>query len=196
MIKSAIHASKEHNPFTDSSSKLPEGISIGTVVAIGAAAFIAFHALGIIAQMITTPILVGIVLGIAVHIAINGPKESLECATELMKKIPDATMKLIKNAPAMIERMGATTLRCAKASLQYIGSKVNPPSKTPYTIEEVAHGIAREGAALAVEAHKKATPVIFKTSKSVVKIVRNKIVEGVEYATEKLTKMTSSKEEY
>ncbi|HEV7737648.1 MAG TPA: hypothetical protein VGO47_09805, partial [Chlamydiales bacterium] len=194
-ITTATHASKEHNPFTNSSSKVPEGISIGTVVAIGAATIIAFHAIGIIAQLIATPIILGIVLGVSVHIALNGPKESLECAKELIKKIPDVTMKLIKNAPAMMERMGATTLHFAKTSLQYIGSKVNPPSKKPYTIGEVAHGIAREGATLAVEAHKKATPVILKTAKSGVEVVRNKIVKGVEYATEKLATMKNREEE-
>ncbi len=195
MITSANHASKEHNSFTNPSSKLPEGISIGTVVAIGAATIIAFHAIGIIAQLIATPIVLGIVLGVSIHIALNGPKESLECAKEIIKKTPDALMKLLKNAPAMIERMGATTLHCAKASLQYIGSKVNPPSKEPYTIGEVAHGIAREGVALALETHKKASPVILDTVKSSAEIVRNKIVKGIEYAREKLTKMTNSEAE-
>jgi len=194
MIIPANRANKEHNPF-NSPSKIPEGISIGTVLAIGAATIIAFNAIGIIAQLIATPIVLGIVLGVSVHIAINGPKESLECAKEIIKKIPDATMKLIQNAPAMIERMGAITLHCARASLQYIGSKVNPPAKEPYTIGEVAHGIAREGVALAIETHKKASPVILDTAKSGIEVVRNNIVKGVEYAKEKLATITSREEE-
>jgi hypothetical protein len=195
MIKAAIHTSKEPNLFPNSPSKLSEGISLGMVVAIGAATIIAFHAIGIIAQMIVTPLVFGIALGVAVHIVLYGPKESLECAKELIKKIPDATMKLIKNAPALIERMGDTTLRCAKASLQYIGSKVNQPSSAPYTIGEVAHGLAKEGTTLAIEAHKKASPVILEAAKSGVEIVRKKIVDAYEFATEKLTKMTSNEEE-
>ena len=202
MINAAINARQGHHFFSQSPSKVSEGMSseamsLGMVVAMGAATIIAFHAIGLIAQMIVTPLVLGITIGVAVHISLYGPKESLECATEILKKIPDAMKRFITNAPVMMEQLGSATLRCTKASLQYVGSKVNPPSNKPYTMGEVAHGLAKEGATLAVEAHKKASPVIIETAKSSAEIVRNKAIEAYEFAAEKLTKLAyGEKEEY
>jgi hypothetical protein len=139
-------------------------LSLGLIIATGAAAILAFHAISFIAQIIATPMIFGIGIGVAVHIALYGPKESVECAKEILAKIPHAIETAIIKTPVILHQMAAMTRRHMHMTLQTIGRRVNPPSKTPYTIREVAKGLVVEGRALsqawAQKAHRKSSPII------------------------------------
>jgi hypothetical protein len=109
-----------------------EGISLGLIIATGAAAILAFHAISFIAQIIATPIIFGIGIGIAVHIVLYGPKESLKCATEILSKAPHAIQMAIAKAPAILEQMAHIAMRLTQRALKYIRNAGHTLPMTPF----------------------------------------------------------------
>jgi len=147
---------------TKSSNYRIKGVSIGVVAAAAVAAVIAFHAIGFVAQMIFTPIVCGIAIGIAGHIIVKGPKESIECAKQLAGSMANTAKDLARKTPAALEKMGEFGVRSAKDALQFVGRKVCPPSDVPYTVSQVAKGLAIEGGVQARNAYRAAKPVVIK----------------------------------
>jgi hypothetical protein len=145
---------------------IQNGISVGLVVATGTVAILAFQAISFLAQMVATPLIFGICIGLVVHIALNGPKESIECGTEILQKTPRAVEALIKKTPLVLHQIADGTKQLSHTALQEIGSRVNPPSKTPYTLRQVANGLVAEGRSKLEKAHKKHSPLIREYARS------------------------------
>ncbi len=162
-------AHKAHTPIVRSQplSSAEKGISVGLIITAGAASILALHAISFLAQIIATPIIFGICIGLVIHIALYGPKESIECGKEILHQTPRALEALIKKTPNMLHQAANvahqitdSTKELSYNGLQYVGSQVNPPSKTPYTVRDVAKGLVVEGRSRLQKAHKKHSPII------------------------------------
>jgi hypothetical protein len=113
------------------------GISLGLIIAAGAAAIIAFHAISFLAQMIATPIILGIGIGIAVHIVLYGPKESLKCAVDLLGKAPRAIQTVLTKAPAVLEHIAHIATRILPKALQHVKTRVTALPLTASILQAV-----------------------------------------------------------
>ena len=149
-----------------------KGLSSGVIIASGAVAILALHTISFLAQMIATPIIFGICVGMVTHIALYGPKESIECAKELLQKTLKAIERLIANTPLVLHQIAGSAKRISQNALQTIGRRFNPPAKTS-SIRELAKELVLEGRSLAQKAHKKSTPIIRKYVSSSWKFVKD-----------------------
>lgn len=165
--------------------KTTEGISLGLVATITAVAIASFYGLGFLAQMIATPIFFGIATGVAIHIVLYGPKESMECVERLLGKIPSAAEAIVEKAPVVFEQLRNLAVQMAHRALQYIGSKVNPPSTEPYTLGEVASGLGREGVNAAHATYQKVSPIAIESGKKGVQYVQEKVSDGTIFVVQK-----------
>jgi hypothetical protein len=111
------------------------GISLGLIVAAGAAAILAFHAISFVAQMIATPIILGIGVAVAVHIVLYGPKESLKCATDLLSKAPQTIQTIAIKTPATLEHIAHMAARILPKVFQSLKIGAAALPVTPYVLQ-------------------------------------------------------------
>ena len=170
------------------------GISLGLIIVGGAAAILAFHAISFLAQIIATPIILAIGVGVAVHIVLYGPKESLKCATELLEKAPRALQVGLAKAPALLEHTAHVAVRILPKALQRLESGVKALPVSPYLLQAIQTVKPQKKSSIPVRIlqniHSKLTPKLhwlanktaslpFKAAKSIAGVIVTPIIYGV-----------------
>jgi hypothetical protein len=104
-------------------SPVSGGIRLGLLVAVSLVAILSVNAVSAIAQAVVLPLVYSVGIGIAAHIILYGPKESIECVKPLIKKIPGAVREFFTKAPSVIERMSVSMLHLGKKTYHFIETK-------------------------------------------------------------------------
>jgi hypothetical protein len=161
------------------------GINPKFVLTAGAVAAVFFYTIGFVLRMLVTPLIFVSAAVILAHILVR-PEKSQLIAKNLMKQTPEAIRSAIKNFPDALKKTYDISLRIYHASLQYVGNKILPPSKSPYTLNEVASGIGTTGVTLAKETYDTVRPKVVDCLESGLKFTENTFTEAQKYTTQTL----------
>jgi len=112
-----------NKPSPPPASSVSGATRLGLLIAVSLVAILSINAVSAIAQAVLLPVVYSVGIGIAAHIVLYGPKESLECIKPLIKKIPGAVREFFNKAPSTLEKMSNTMLRYGRRTYLFLEQK-------------------------------------------------------------------------
>jgi len=154
-----------------------------SALTISALAVTLFYSIGFVMRLVITPLLFLSATVVLAHIWVR-PEKSRQIAKNILNQTPEAIKASIQNFPDAALKAYEITNRVYKSSLQYVGNKILPPSKSPHTLSHVATGVTTLGVQFAKDTYNTVQPKVVDCVESGLQMTENALTEAQKYATE------------
>lgn len=153
------------------------------VLTISAMAVTLFYSIGFVMRLVVTPLLFLSATVVLAHIWVR-PEKSRQIAKNILNQTPEAIKASIQNFPDAVSTAFKITNRVYKSSLQYVGNKILPPSKSPHTLKDVATGVTTLGVQCAKDTYNTVQPKVVDYVELGLQKTEYALTEAQKYATE------------